>query len=85
MRRKREAARERAQQTQARAVADPKPRREWDSDRDVEPWLHALGVRGDDLARGVAAAATIPDAPLEERVRLALRTLTRRRPRRAAA
>ena len=86
MRRKREAARERAQEKPARAtaLADAKPKRDWDPDRDVEPWLNALGVRGDDLARGAAAAATIPDAPLEKRVRFALSTLTRGRAPRGA-
>lgn len=87
MRRKREEARERAEERRDRSTADnhPKPRREWDPDRDVEPWLYAMGIRGDALARGAEAAATIPDAPMEERVRFALSTLGQRRQRTTSA
>ena len=87
MGRKREAARARAIERRARtsAAQDAAPDRKEDPDRDVAPWLRALGIRGDDLHRGVAAAETIPDAPLEERVRLALSSLTRAGRRQEAA
>ena len=76
MRHKREAARERADESQARnGIA----KREEDPDRDVTPWLRALGYRGDQLRRGEEFAAAIPDAPLEQRVRYALSGLTRAR------
>ncbi|MGH7730219.1 MAG: HNH endonuclease, partial [Candidatus Eiseniibacteriota bacterium] len=79
MRCKRDEARERAVGRRARttAVTDPAPDRDGDPEREVKPWLKALGVRGDDLRRGVAAAATIPDASLEERVRFAVSTFAR--------
>ena len=41
-------------------------------DRDVVPWLRALGIRADDAKKAAAQCESIPDAPLEERVRLAL-------------
>jgi 5-methylcytosine-specific restriction endonuclease McrA len=76
MRRKREVAREQAAERQERnGVA----KREEDPDRDVTPWLRALGFRGDQLRRGEELAAAIPDAPLEQRVRAALSGLVRAR------
>jgi 5-methylcytosine-specific restriction endonuclease McrA len=86
MRCKREAARERSQEKRPRSSAakDPAPERRDDPDRDVAPWLRALGIRGDDLRRAVAASETIADAPLEKRVRLALSSLARSRPQRPA-
>ena len=50
-------------------------------DRDVIPWLRALGIRADDARRAAKACGRIPDAPLEERVKLALGPLARSRPR----
>ncbi|HKQ56307.1 MAG TPA: HNH endonuclease [Candidatus Eisenbacteria bacterium] len=64
--------------------ARTKAKREEDPDRDVTPWLRALGFRGEELRRGEEFAAAIPDAPLEQRVRHALRSLTRARRRSAA-
>ena len=43
--------------------------------REVIPWLRALGIRDQDARQAAAHCETIPDAPLEERVRLALRSL----------
>src|SRR5207249_6251495 len=40
--------------------------------RDVVPWLRALGLRADEARRAAALCATIPEAPLEQRVRRAL-------------
>ena len=39
---------------------------------EVVPWLRALGLRADESRRAAALTESIPDAPLEERVRLAL-------------
>ena len=40
---------------------------------EVVPWLHALGLRMDEARRAAARCETAPNAPLEERVRHALR------------
>jgi hypothetical protein len=42
-------------------------------ERDVVPWLRALGIRADDARKAATHCESIPDASLEERVRLALR------------
>ena len=39
------------------------------------PWLRALGVRADEARRAVARCEGMSDAPLEERVRHALKGL----------
>jgi 5-methylcytosine-specific restriction endonuclease McrA len=39
---------------------------------DVLPYLHALGIRGDDAREAAARCVAIPDATLEERVKFAL-------------
>ena len=44
---------------------------------EVVPWLRALGLRIDDARRRAAACDALPDAPLEERVRHALRCSAR--------
>ena len=41
-------------------------------ERDVVPWLRQLGFRADEACRAATFCETIPDAPLEERVRVAL-------------
>ena len=41
-------------------------------DQEVIPWLRALGFRADEARRASALSATLPGAPLEERVRAAL-------------
>jgi len=41
-------------------------------DTDVIPWLRALGVRPEEARRAAEHCASIPNAPLEERVRFAL-------------
>ncbi len=55
---------------------------EWAPGADVIPWLRQLGFRADEARRGAAACSGLADAPLEDRVRHALRTLARRGPRR---
>ena len=42
---------------------------------DVIPWLRQLGFRADEARRGAGSCGASPDAPLEERVRAALRHL----------
>jgi hypothetical protein len=46
-------------------------------ERDVTPWLRQLGFRADEVRRAAARCAVIPDAPLGERVRLAVSSLAR--------
>ena len=41
-------------------------------ERDVVPWLRQLGYRADEARRAARFCESAPDAPLEERVRLAL-------------
>jgi hypothetical protein len=48
----------------------------------VIPWLRALGFRADEARAAAARCGAIPDAPLEERVRLALSSLAPNRARR---
>ena len=52
-------------------VLAPEP----DPERDVTPWLRALGFRADQARRAAAACEALPEASLEERVRFALRLL----------
>jgi hypothetical protein len=63
----RAAAKERAQAAAA----------EQDPERDVAPWLRALGFRADEVRRATARCAAITNASLEERVRLAVSSLAR--------
>src|SRR6266540_3680759 len=43
---------------------------------EVIPWLRQLGFRADEARRAAARCEFRPDAPLEERVRLALRSVS---------
>jgi Holliday junction resolvasome RuvABC DNA-binding subunit len=82
MNRKRQEAQHAAAEGRARAAAK-QARAEA---QDVVPWLRQLGFRADEVRRAAAHCDTIPDAPLEERIRLALSYLgPRRRHRREAA
>jgi 5-methylcytosine-specific restriction endonuclease McrA len=47
------------------------------SERDVIPWLRALGYNAEAARRGAANCAHIPEASLEERVKVACRSLAR--------
>ena len=77
---------------EARAKADAKAQAEAQTaapaeaarEQDVIPWLRALGYNAETARRGAAACAHIPDASLEERVRVALRALAPNCVRRAA-
>ncbi len=85
MSRKREAARRAAEETRARATREAEEARaravaEAEEARaravavaEVVPWLHALGLRMDEARRAAARCEIALDAPLEERVRHALR------------
>jgi len=57
-----------------RHAAKTRPKREQPpcDDRDVVPWLRALGVRADDARRAAEGCESMVDASLEERVRRAL-------------
>ena len=71
---KREEAQARAEarkHAKARAAAA-----EEDPERSVVPWLRRLGLRAHEAREAAAQCEGIPDAPLEERVRVALRYLT---------
>jgi len=78
---KRESQRERAEQSRvakaeadARASAEAKAREE----KDVIPWLRELGYNRTTAQKGAAACEHIPDAPLDELLKVALRALAPR-------
>jgi len=62
--------RQEAQAARARAAAAEKSK-----EQDVVPWLRQLGFRADEARRAAAQCEGLPDASLEERVRLALSLL----------
>jgi hypothetical protein len=62
-----------AAKVRAQAGAAAKARAaEQPQERDVVPWLRRLGFRADEARRAAALCEAIPDAPLEQRVRVAL-------------
>ena len=67
-------AKERAE-AQAIADAESKARAEFAREQDVIPWLRELGYNLARAQKGAAACAHIPDAPLEDRMKAALRAL----------
>ena len=71
-----ERARKAAEAERAQAAVAEKAK-----ERDVVPWLRQLGFRADEARRAAAACESIPDAPLQERVRVALASLSRGRTR----
>jgi 5-methylcytosine-specific restriction endonuclease McrA len=75
------AARRRARSTIARRPTDGGAAAPSPPERDVVPWLRRLGFRPDEVRRAARCCDSIPDASLEERVRLALSHL---RPRTAS-
>jgi Holliday junction resolvasome RuvABC DNA-binding subunit len=75
---KRAAQRERTEQNRvAHAEADARARAEARAreEKDVIPWLRELGYNRATAQKGAAACAHLPDAPLEERLKVALRAL----------
>ena len=74
MRRKREVARRAAEEACACATATAEETRiRAAAAGEVVPWLRGLGLRVDEARRAAARCEAIPNAPLEERVRYALR------------
>jgi len=57
---------------ETRAAARQRAAAEQANDRDVVPWLRALGFSAAEARRAAERCESIPDASLEERVRLAL-------------
>jgi hypothetical protein len=68
--RARAAAAASAEEARARAAEEARVRAA--AAEEVVPWLRALGLRADEARQAAAGCETIPDAPLEERVRYAL-------------
>jgi hypothetical protein len=58
-----------------RAAAARAAAGEQGEERDVVPWLRQLGFRADEARRAASVCESIPDASLEERLRLALSCL----------
>jgi len=82
MRAKRGEARQRAEEASANARTRTTSRSRARSEAaaaapaaDVIPWLRRLGFSADDARRGAERCAHLDDAPLEQRVRMALQTL----------
>jgi 5-methylcytosine-specific restriction endonuclease McrA len=71
IRHKREAA-QRDATAAARAKALARAQVASEKAAEVIPWLRALGIRADEARHAAALCEAIPDAPLEQRVRLAL-------------
>jgi 5-methylcytosine-specific restriction endonuclease McrA len=71
----RSAARVRASRTR---TPKPAPRIEDTPDPEVVPWLLALGFKKDEAHRAAVLSRTIPDAPLEARFKIAVRSLAPR-------
>ena len=65
------AATEEHAQAEARAAAEDRAAKA----REVVPWLRQLGFRAEEARRAAALTENVPDAPLEERVRIALSSL----------
>ena len=64
---KREAARQTREEARARSAVENDP------DRSVIPWLRRLGFGLQQAREAAAYCERMPDAPLEERIRAALR------------
>ena len=62
-------------EAQAMADAEAKAREEFAREQDVIPWLRQLKYSLAAARKGAQACAHIPDAPLEQRVKVALRAL----------
>jgi len=67
------ARRAKAEQLAARPAAASEP-----EERDVVPWLRQLGFNMREARSAAALCSDIPDAPLERRLRVALKYLHRR-------
>ena len=69
---KREAARQAREEARARAAVENDP------ERSVIPWLRRLGYRLQEAREAALYCQRMPDASLEERIRVALRHLAPR-------
>ena len=58
-----------------KADAEAKAREEFAREQDVVPWFRELQFSLADARKGAAACAHIPDAPIEQRMKVALRAL----------
>jgi hypothetical protein len=75
MRRKQAEARSAAAEARrAAAAAAETEARKTAAAQEVVPWLRALGFRADEARRAATLCEAIPEASLEERVRVALRS-----------
>jgi hypothetical protein len=72
---KRQEARCRTARAKERAQARSEAAAESASQADVRPWLRQLDFSAEEVRRGAALCADIPEAPLQTRVRVALRGL----------
>jgi hypothetical protein len=81
MRRKREEARAAATAKAEAALAEAARKQ---AAEEVIPWLRALGIRGEEARRAAALCETVPEASLEQRLRLALSCFGKGPERRAA-
>ena len=71
-------------QAKAEAAAQARADAEAASERDVVPWLRTLGFSLQRARHGAELCAHLPDASLEERMKVALRGLAPNAVRRAA-
>lgn len=55
-----------------RAAAEARAKAERADEQDVVPWLRGLGFSTTEARNAAAACEDIPDAPLDQRVRVAL-------------
>jgi len=79
-------AREEARAAAAeRAAAEARKAAAQENAREVIPWLRRLGISADHARQAAERCESIPDASLEERVRLALSCFGPRTPSRAPA
>jgi hypothetical protein len=77
MRHKRHEAKRAAQSRAGTAAATERAK---ERASEVIPWLRSLGFRADEARRAAERCQTVPDAPLEERVRVALSFFGPRQP-----
>ena len=66
--------REAAKRRNEKAAAEEEKSAAQQAADEVLPWLSSLGIRGEMAKNAAAACESIPEAPLEERIRVALKT-----------
>ena len=70
---KRQAGKRRAKEAKGTSAEEENSAAQQAAD-EVLPWLSSLGIRGEMARNAAAACEAIPDASLEDRIRLALKT-----------